>query len=135
MAVGAALALKDSSRLSVAIIGDGDYLMGVNALWTAAHYRIPLLVIVANNRSYHNCEVHQYRVAKLRNRSIENNWIGQRIDDPQIDLAGLACTQGLEAEGPISDFADLSEALQRAVGKVEKGYAYVIDVIISPNFR
>jgi thiamine pyrophosphate-dependent acetolactate synthase large subunit-like protein len=37
MAVRAALALKDADRLPVAIIGDGDYLMGVNAFWTAAH--------------------------------------------------------------------------------------------------
>src|SRR6185437_7134081 len=53
MAVGAALALKDSAagekRLPIAVLGDGDYLMGVTALWTAVHYRIPLLVVVSNN--------------------------------------------------------------------------------------
>ncbi|MET0744379.1 MAG: thiamine pyrophosphate-binding protein, partial [Microvirga sp.] len=56
--IGAALALRDSGRLVVGVIGDGDYLMGVNALWTAAHMRIPLLLVVANNRSYFNDEVH-----------------------------------------------------------------------------
>ena len=44
--VGAALALKGSGRLPVAICGDGDYLMGVTALWTAAHYRLPLLMVM-----------------------------------------------------------------------------------------
>ncbi len=46
MAVGAALALRDtgSGRLPVAILGDGDFLMGVTALWTAVHNSIPLLV-------------------------------------------------------------------------------------------
>ena len=34
--IGAALALKDSGRLTIGVIGDGDYLMGVNALWTAS---------------------------------------------------------------------------------------------------
>src|SRR5206468_1416866 len=33
MAVGAALALRGSDRLPVAVLGDGDYLMGVTALW------------------------------------------------------------------------------------------------------
>ena len=87
ISVGAALALKGSGRLPVAICGDGDFLMGVTALWTAAHYRIPLLLVVANNRSFFNDELHQERVARMRNRPVENRWIGQRISDPDIDLA------------------------------------------------
>ncbi len=39
MAVGAALALRGGDRLPVAILGDGDYLMGVTALWTGVRYR------------------------------------------------------------------------------------------------
>src|SRR6266446_1078317 len=50
--VGAGLALKGTGRLPVAIIGDGDFLMGVTALWTATHYGVPCLVLVANNRSF-----------------------------------------------------------------------------------
>src|SRR5207237_9561213 len=53
MAVGAALALRGSTqgagRLPIAVLGDGDFLMGCTALWTAVHYRIPLLVVVSNN--------------------------------------------------------------------------------------
>ena len=77
--VGAALALKGTGRIAVGICGDGDFLMGATALWTAAHYRIPLLIVVANNRSFYNDEVHQERVARMRNRPVENKWIGQRI--------------------------------------------------------
>ena len=94
ISVGAALALKGSGRLPVAICGDGDFLMGATALWTAAHYRIPLLVVVANNRSFFNDEVHQERVARMRGRPVENKWIGQRIADPDIDLAAMARAQG-----------------------------------------
>ncbi len=50
ISVGAALALKGSGRLPVAICGDGDFLMGVTAVWTAVHYKIPLLFVLANNR-------------------------------------------------------------------------------------
>src|SRR5262249_31342361 len=59
ISVGAALALRGSGRLPVAVCGDGDFLMGVTALWTAAHYRIPLLIVVANNRSFFNDQLHQ----------------------------------------------------------------------------
>ncbi|CAN0452753.1 unnamed protein product [Discosporangium mesarthrocarpum] len=45
-AVGSALALKDTGRLPVAVIGDGDFLMGVNAFWTASHMDLPLMVVV-----------------------------------------------------------------------------------------
>ena len=51
-----------------AVMGDGDFLMGATALWTAVKYRIPLLVVVANNRSYFNDEMHQHKVAARRGR-------------------------------------------------------------------
>src|SRR6266851_5766079 len=58
MAVGAALALRGTGRLPIAILGDGDFLMGATAFWTAANLRIPLLTVVANNRSFFNDELH-----------------------------------------------------------------------------
>ena len=105
--VGSALALKGSGRLPIAICGDGDFLMGVTAVWTAVHYRIPLLFVIANNRSFYNDEVHQERVARMRNRPIENKWIGQRISDPDPDLAGLGRAQGARGFGPVKEIADL----------------------------
>ena len=63
MAVGAALALEGSGRLPVAVLGDGDFLMGGTAVWTAAHYRLPLLIVVANNSFFYNDVVHQERIA------------------------------------------------------------------------
>ena len=82
-ALGMAIArqTEGDDRKVVAVIGDGDYLMGVTAFWTAAHARLPLLVIVVNNRSFFNDELHQERVARERGRPVENRWIGQRIDD------------------------------------------------------
>src|SRR4029453_15979417 len=56
---GAARGLKGSGRLPIAICGDGDFCMGATALWTAVHYRIPLLVVVCNNRSLFNDALHQ----------------------------------------------------------------------------
>ncbi len=134
IAVGAALALKDSGRLPVAVLGDGDFLMGVTALWTAVHYRIPLLVIVANNQSFYNDELHQERVARARNRPVENKWIGQRISDPDIDLAAMGRAQGAEGFGPIADAADLPEVFAEAIAVARAGGVAVVDVRVLPGY-
>ena len=134
MAVGAALALKGSGRLPIAILGDGDYLMGLTALWTAANARVPLLVVVANNNSYFNDELHQERVARERGRPVENRWIGQRIADPAPDLAMLARGQGLEGIGPVATPAALAARLTEAVALVKQGKACVVDVRVAPGY-
>ena len=134
ISVGAALALRGSGRLPVSVCGDGDFLMGVTALWTAAHYRIPMLLVVANNQSFFNDEVHQERMARLRGRPVENKWIGMRMDDPAIDLAGLARAQGAQAWGPVEDAAALEAAMAEAVEAVAAGAVAVIDVRVQPGY-
>ena len=135
MAVGAALALKDSGRIAMAIVGDGDYLMGSNALWTATHFRIPLLMVVANNRSFFNDEMHQERVAKERGRPVENKWIGQRISEPEIDLAMIARAQGAEGIGPVTGPAAILDAIRRGIEVVQRGGVAVVDVRIAPGYE
>jgi thiamine pyrophosphate-dependent acetolactate synthase large subunit-like protein len=135
MAIGAGLALRDSGRLAITIVGDGDFLQGATSLWTAAHYRIPVLVIVANNRSNFNDEIHQAEVAKHRGRPIENKWIGMRMTDPVIDIAGLARDQGVASEGPIEHVGDLAAALERALVTLERGEPYLLDVIVAQSER
>ncbi len=134
ISVGSALALKGSGRLPIAICGDGDYLMGVTALWTAAHYRIPLLMVIANNRSFFNDELHQERVARMRHRPVENRWIGQRISDPDIDLSAMAIAQGAKGFGPIENEANLDKALQSAIAAVDGGDVAVVDVRVEPGY-
>ena len=134
IAIGCALALMNSGRIPVALVGDGDFLMGVNALWTAARFHIPFLMVICNNRSYYNDETHQERMAVVRDRPVENKWIGQRLDDPAVDLSAMARAQGLEAEGPIWELADLPAALARGLKAVEAGKAYVIDARIDPGY-
>jgi thiamine pyrophosphate-dependent acetolactate synthase large subunit-like protein len=130
MAVGAALALAGSDRLPVAVLGDGDLLMGATALWTAAHHRLPLLVVVANNRSFFNDEVHQERMARARDRPVENRWIGQHIRDPDPDLAALARSLGLTAHGPITDLDALAPTLADATAQARAGASVLVDVRI-----
>ncbi len=134
MSIGSALALKGTDRLPVAVIGDGDYMMGVNALWTAANARIPMLVVVCNNRSFFNDEIHQERVARQRQRPIENRWIGQRISNPPPDLGMMARGQGLTGIGPIEDAAELARVLADALVAVQKGATVVVDVVVQTGY-
>jgi thiamine pyrophosphate-dependent acetolactate synthase large subunit-like protein len=135
IAVGAALALRGSGRLPVAFLGDGDYLMGVTALWTATHYGIPCLVIVCNNRSFYNDEAHQERVARMRGRPVENKWIGQRIGDPDIDLARMASAQGARGIGPVTRPDALSAAIKDGLRAVMDGEVCVIDARVPPGYE
>ncbi|WP_118136881.1 thiamine pyrophosphate-binding protein [Oceanicella sp. SM1341] len=134
MAVGAALALRGSGRLPVALLGDGDFLMGATALWTATHHAVPLLVVVANNRSYFNDEVHQERVARDRGRPVENKHVGQAITGPDIDIAAMARAQGAVAFGPVESPAELPGVLAAAVAATREGATVVVDVRVRPGY-
>ncbi len=134
VSVGIALALKGTGRLPIAICGDGDYMMGATAIWTAVHYRIPLLVIVCNNRSFFNDELHQERVARIRNRPVENRWIGQRISEPDIDCSGVAKAQGAVGYDPVTKSSDLVAAFEKAIAAVDAGKVAVVDVRVEPGY-
>ncbi len=124
--VGAALALKGSGRVPIGLLGDGDFLMGNTAVWTAVHYGIPCLMIVCNNRSFYTDELHQELVAKTRGRPPENRWIGQRISEPDIDLAAMAQSQGATGIGPVTSPTDLHRAIEKGLGVVKGGGVCVI---------
>ncbi|HEX5320750.1 MAG TPA: thiamine pyrophosphate-binding protein [Stellaceae bacterium] len=134
MAVGAALALRGTGRLPIAVLGDGDCLMGVTALWSAVHYRVPLLVVVSNNNSFFNDELHQDRMARQRERPVGNRWIGQRIADPEPDIAMLARGQGAGGWGPIRRPEELPRALRAAIDHVDAGGVALVDVRVEPGY-
>lgn len=134
MTVGAALALRGTGRLPVAVIGDGDFLMGCTAFWTAARYGIPLLAVIANNQSFFNDEVHQERVAQMRGRNPANKWVGQHIGDPDVDIAALARAQGCAGWGPVHDAAGLREALAQALKAVLSGQPAIVDVRVAQGY-
>jgi thiamine pyrophosphate-dependent acetolactate synthase large subunit-like protein len=128
LAVGAALALDGTGRLPVAVLGDGDFLMGNSALWTASHHRLPLLVVISDNGSFFNDEVHQERVARQRGRPVENRWVGQRISDPSPDIPLLARSLGFEAPERVEQLDDLAGTLAGAVARVADGGRVLVDV-------
>jgi len=131
--IGAALGLRGTGRIVVGILGDGDFMQGATALWSAARYGIPALFIISNNRSNHTDVAHQALMARQRGRPVENRWIGQRIDEPAIDFADLARSQGVAAAGPVERLADLAGALDEALDAVALGKPYLLDVVVEPE--
>ena len=133
MAVGAALALEGSGRLPVAVLGDGDFLMGGTAVWTAAHYRLPLLIVVANNTFYFNDVVHQERIGRQRQRPAGNSWIGQAITDPDPDLGAFARSLGFQAGDQVRDRVGAARRAAGAVAAARSGQCVLVDVRVRPD--
>ena len=132
--VGGALAHREHGRLSIGIVGDGDFnFVGPGALWTAAHHKIPLLLIVHNNRAYHAEVMLVQRTAARRGRGNDNVDIGNVIRDPAPDYAKIAQGYGIYAEGPIEDPAALAPALERALARVRAGEPALLDVVSQPR--
>ena len=127
--VGAALANKALGRMTVTFQPDGDLLYAPGALWTAAHHKIPLLMVMHNNGGYYQEVMHLQRMASLHNRRTDQAWIGNSLRNPDIDYAKIAQGMGVWAEGPIKDPGLLKAALQRALAEVKKGRPALLDVV------
>ena len=133
VAIGAALAMKGTGKVPIALIGDGEMFASSPTLWTAAHYEVPSLFVVVNNRSYLNDEIHQGEIARRRGRPQENRFNGTTLHDPPVDFAALARSMGMHGEGPVTAVADLSAAVRRAVDGVAAGEPVVLDVWTDPR--
>ncbi|HEY3519315.1 MAG TPA: thiamine pyrophosphate-binding protein [Gammaproteobacteria bacterium] len=136
IAIGAALAHKEHGRLCVRFQPDGDLLYMATSLWTATHHRIPMLIVMHNNRAYHQEVMHLQRMANRRQRGVElaaHGLPGATISDPDIDFAQLARSLGAYAEGPIESPAELRPALLRAVARVEQGEVALLDTRTQPR--
>jgi thiamine pyrophosphate-dependent acetolactate synthase large subunit-like protein len=131
--IGAALANKKHGRLTVTIQPDGDLMYAPGVLWTAAHHRIPLLMVVHNNRAYHQELMHLQRMANRHNRGADRAHVGTTIADPNIDYARLAEGLGVHGVGPIDNPADLAPAFKRALDVVRRGEPALVDVVTQPR--
>ncbi len=128
--LGAAIGAKLASpkRRVVACLGDGSTMFGLQGLWTLAKYRIPLVVIVFNNRAYMAVK-NQFRGSEERIRIAAE--MGAEISGPEINFARLAETFGIFGERV--EHPDAIEAtLKRAL---EQNGPALVDVVISQNTR
>jgi benzoylformate decarboxylase len=104
--IGMHLALPD--RPAVAIIGDGSAMYSIQALWTAAHMKLPITYVIANNRSY---RILKERMVAFRGTE---RFIGMDLRDPEIDFVALARSMGVTAHH-IEALDDVVPALQSSM--------------------
>jgi acetolactate synthase I/II/III large subunit len=129
ISLGVALAHKGSGRLVVDIQPDGDLMFDAGALWVAAKYQIPILIVMFNNRAYYNDWEHQLRMARLRGTDEAKAHIGMDLFGPEPDFAALARSMGCYGEGPIEKPDAIRPALTRAVTQVKQGRPALVDVV------
>ncbi len=127
--LGVALANKGTGRLVIDLQPDGDLMFDVGALWIAAKYEIPMLIVMYNNRAYYNDWNHQIVIARNRGTDPSRANIGMDLYDPDPDFAGLARSLGWYAEGPIENGDDVQAALRRAIEQVKQGKPALVDTI------
>jgi benzoylformate decarboxylase len=103
--VGVSLANPD--RPVVCFSGDGSAMYSIQALWTAAHHKLPLTVVIVNNGGY--------RIIKQRLLAFhgDDHYVGMDFVDPRVDFTGIAKALGLEAHR-ISDASELKTKLSSA---------------------
>ncbi len=93
----------------VCFTGDGSAMYSIQALWTAAHHKLPLTVVIANNGGY--------RIIKQRLLAFHGSrdFVGMDFKEPAVDFTALAQSLGMVAER-VTDPARLSDVLQAAIG-------------------
>jgi len=101
------IALAQAPRQVLCYSGDGSAMYTIQALWTAAHLKLPITYVIANNGGY--------RIIKQRLKSFHGNdrFIGMDFADPKIDFTALARSMGMTAEH-ISEPDAVGPALRRA---------------------
>jgi benzoylformate decarboxylase len=121
-AVGAALALP--GRPIMAVVGDGSALYGVQALWTAAHLKLPITYVIANNRSY---RILKERLVSMRK---SERFVGMDLREPEIDFVALARSMGVGARRVVAP-QDVAPALREAM---RQGGPQLVEVMVADGF-
>ncbi len=120
--VGAKLAAPD--RPVVGLVGDGSMYYADSGLWTAAHHRIPVLYVIANNGAYGIVAGAFDEAGGAMSRTGE--YAGVRLDG--IDPVSISQGFGVEAE-MVDDETAIGEAIERGLTVVEReGRPYLLDV-------
>ncbi len=121
-AIGVALALP--GRRVTAVVGDGSAMYGIQALWTAAHLKLPITYLIPNNRSY---RILKERLVSMR---ATDRFVGMDMREPAIDFSGLAQSMGVPARR-VSAPADLVPALREAA---QRDGPCLIEVMVADGF-
>jgi benzoylformate decarboxylase len=112
----------------VSIVGDGAALYSPQALWTAAHEKLPVTFVVVNNREYNILK--KYMASQPRSASVRaNRFIAMDIVDPAIDFLALAASMGVPARR-VERAADIAPAIEAGIAS---GVPNLIEIPIAAS--
>lgn len=118
------ISLAQPGRPVLAVIGDGSAMYGIQALWSAAHLKLPITYVIANNRSY---RILKERLVAMR---ATDRFTGMDLRDPEIDYSGLARSLGVAAER-VTDPGGIVPALDAAL---QARAPRLIEVMVADGF-
>jgi len=125
--IGAKLALPD--RPVIGLIGDGSAMYTCQALWTAAHERIPVIWVILNNGSY---RILKQRLNAMRGHAAQSDrYVGMDLVDPAVDYVGLARSLGVAAERATT----VAETVDLVKRGLDGGAPLLIDVAVERSFK
>ncbi|MET0369497.1 MAG: thiamine pyrophosphate-dependent enzyme, partial [Methylobacterium sp.] len=109
----------------VCVVGDGAAMYSPQALWTAAHEKLPVTFVVINNAEYNilkNFMKGQSHYASAR----ANRFIAMDLTDPRIDFPALAASMGVPARR-VTRAADIAPAIEAGIAS---GRANLVEVVV-----
>jgi benzoylformate decarboxylase len=125
--LGVKLALP--ARPVVGLIGDGSAMYTCQALWTAAHDKIPVVWVIFNNSSY---RILKQRVNAMRGYAAQTDrFVAMELNDPLVDYVGLARSLGVAAERATS----VAEAVDLVKKGLASNKALLVDVVLDRSFK
>ena len=112
--LGCALGVKVAwpHRPVLALIGEGAAMYGIQGLWTAARYRIPVTFVIPNNAQYQILKVGSQQLSL--SAALRGEFEALDLTKPEIDLLGLARSLGVEAHR-VSDPDELAERVAESL--------------------
>ena len=124
MAGAIGISLARPGRPVAALIGDGSAMYSIQALWTAAHLKLPITYLIVNNRGY--------RIIKDRLRAMRgtDRFVAMDLDDPPLDFVALATGMGVPARR-IVEAAQIDDALRQAFSR---GGPSLIEVVVDNGY-
>ncbi|MFA4837210.1 MAG: thiamine pyrophosphate-binding protein [Dehalococcoidia bacterium] len=130
MAAAMGVRLARPGKPVLAMVADGSALFGIQALWTAARYNIPVTLVIINNEGYNAIRGFLGEYSMAMKKPVDSSPFD--IGDPHIDR--LAQAFGIDARR-ITDPAQIKPALERALGLGKPALVEIMVDPADPGFR
>ncbi|MEQ9462720.1 MAG: thiamine pyrophosphate-binding protein [Haliea sp.] len=126
MPAAVGIALSERQSKTICIVGDGAAMYSPQAIWTAAHKKLSMTFIVANNSEYGILK--NFLRGHYPNQG-EERFIGMDISDPAVNFIALAASMGVHAI-KIDDPQCIPEAVREAN---DHSGVSLIEITVAPS--